>query len=144
MMLSNTLIKTLIATASSAAPFEMCGLLFSDGFHQLQNSALDPEHEFLIHPDLFKLACVNHGEKAWAIVHSHPTKAGTPSVKDCQLMDALEACNQPMDMVIVGLNPIEVRCYRKVEHVYRCEWAHGRFDETVTMDSLNLSGQPPS
>lgn len=122
-MLTAASIAQLIETAQAFAPHEMCGLLFDDGFHLTKNVAEDPRHAFKIDHEDYLKACMQHDGKPWALVHSHPEKAPAPSVKDCQLMDALELARQDMAMVIVGLQPIEIRVYRKQAHVYACVWA---------------------
>lgn len=124
-MLSQPFIDQLFASAGVCAPREMCGFLFAkDRFWWTVNVADDPLHGFQIaHEDYLK-ACMAMDEKPLAIVHSHPTKSARPSVKDCQLMDELVKCGQPLLMLIVGLEPKEIRVYQKHRHVYECRYAY--------------------
>lgn len=132
-MISQSIIGQLFGTAAISAPREMCGLLFPESqWYLVVNMAQDPEHEFLIDPIDYVRACMLMDGKPWAVVHSHPTKGARPSVKDCQLMDELAACGQDLKMLIVGLDPREIRVYKKRGHVYQCEWVHGA--DYVTVD----------
>ena len=122
-MINPVLIDQLMTAAIQAAPFEMCGLLFSgDRLCLTTNADPDPARAFLLtHQDYLK-ACMVHDEKPWAIVHSHPSKGASPSVRDCQLMDALGLANQDLLMMIVGLQPREIRAFRQQAHGYPCVW----------------------
>lgn len=122
-MLSTNTIKHLIKTALEDSPKEMCGIL-CDGltiFHYCPNSSLDPEHSFLI--DQSEWDHVKH-DYPWAIVHSHPGKSAAPSAQDCKLMDAFQTIGHPMQFIIVGLNPVEIRCFKKHGDLYNLEWKH--------------------
>ncbi len=123
-MLKHHEIDYLFEMAQAFAPHEMCGLLFDDGFHLTRNVAEDPTHAFKIDHQDYVMACMIHDGKPWAIVHSHPNRGAGASPKDCALMDALDVCRQDLAMVIVGLHPREIRCFRKRGDLYRCEWGH--------------------
>lgn len=123
-MLTQALITQLLWTARLNVPLEMCGLLFNDNdLYSMENTETNPLQSFKIDHGDFMQACQMLERLPWAIVHSHPGERAVPSVKDCQLMDALEFAGKDLAMVIVGLNPVEVRVFRKREHVYKCEWA---------------------
>lgn len=123
-MISHDCVKQLLESARAFAPHEMCGLLFSgDRFHLTKNCHEDPEHAFKIDLPDYLAACEQYGEKPWALVHSHPNSSAAPSVKDCTLMDALDATNNLLGMVIVGLKPESIRMYQKRDHVYACMWS---------------------
>ena len=128
-MLTQATIDELFSWAVGSDPFEICGLLFSRNRYIITaNRSANPTHDFLISHGDYIDACLLMGEKPWALVHSHPTKGARPSVKDCQLMDDLEACGQDLTMIIVGLDPREIRAYKKKQHVYECimEYVPGR------------------
>ena len=133
-MQSNKLITELIEYAQRRVPLEMCGLLFPDGFHQAWNSALNPTREFTLAIEHYLDICSVHVEKPWALVHSHPGKGASPSVKDCQLMDALQIAKQDLAMVIVGLQPVEIRVFKKDGDLYRLVWSWAR--EPADADEL--------
>lgn len=124
-MISNALIDELIQYAQSTVPKEMCGLLFyAEIFQKAPNVSKDPCRSFTIkHRDYFDI-CANHVEPPLAIVHSHPGRGAVPSVEDLKLMDAFAKIGHPMDFIIVGLKPIEIRCFRKVGDLYNLEWLH--------------------
>lgn len=122
-MLSNRLLDNLVAIAEHRVPHEMCGLLFSaDVFISCQNTAARPEHEFNIEHSEYEWVCRIVGKTPIGIVHSHPGRSARLSVKDCSLLDALQMAKMAMDMVIVGLEPVEVKCWRKVGELYHLEW----------------------
>lgn len=124
-MLTQATIDELFSAAEACVPWEMCGLLFSEGrFTRVSNHADDPMHDFHVLPRDYLNACLEMGSKPWGLVHSHPTKGARPSVKDCQLMDDLDQCGQDLTMIIVGLDPREIRAYKKNQHVYECIMAH--------------------
>jgi len=138
-MLTNDLLSDLLKSAELSAPHEMCGLLFpATGFIKCRNTATRPEQEFHIDPDEYQAACRWFGKEPWALVHSHPGKSAAPSPKDCQLMDALQLAKMNMAMLIVGLDPVEIRLFRKREDSYCLEWhwADGRvqLDRTITWE----------
>ncbi len=115
----------LLKLAEQAAPSECCGLIFQHfktwaEIVALKNVADDPTHQFHIDRQDYLQACMRYDRKPMAVFHSHPHSQPTPSATDLQLMDALEACNTGMEMVIVGLTPPTVNRYRKIENVYRC------------------------
>ncbi|MDH5666568.1 MAG: Mov34/MPN/PAD-1 family protein [Nitrospira sp.] len=123
--LSQPLIDLLFQRSEYASPQEMCGVLFSgDKFYQTSNTAGDPCHEFHINIHEYIFLCGIQNREPLALVHSHPTKGATSSVKDCRLLDDLERCGKDLAMVIVGLDPREIRVYKKRGHVYACEWKH--------------------
>jgi len=128
MILVRPLIEQVIEAAQKAVPKEMCGLLFSgpwvNGFYQATNAATNHEHEFLIDHMDYLTACMQFDGKPWAIVHSHPTSGAAPSVKDCRLMDAFQVSGHDLAMVIVGLQPVEIRIFRKHGERYKLEWVH--------------------
>ena len=137
-MLSQQLITRLFEDADIMAPQEMCGLLFSESVTPLaqglalnhtlkygqylrcQNVDSNPERGFLLHHDEYQEAVRSMGKAPWALVHSHPLASAGASPKDCGLMDAFEVAKIEMDMVIVGLNPREIRIFSKQDHVYKC------------------------
>ena len=119
------LYEELFRTAQKEAPKEMCGLWFvgiEPGFHQTPNAAHNPEHEFLIAHHEYVRSCMLFDSKPWGIVHSHPRSGAAPSPKDCLLMDALQIAGQDLAMVIVGLIPMEIRCFKKQGEHYTLQW----------------------
>lgn len=122
-MLSDGLINGLFDDAYLIAPQEMCGLLFADNrYLRCQNVDPNPERGFLLHHDEYREAVRYMGKAPWALVHSHPLASAGASPKDCGLMEAFEVAKLDMAMIIVGLNPREIRIFKKDEHVYRCVW----------------------
>jgi proteasome lid subunit RPN8/RPN11 len=136
-MLTQSLIDELLHFARVHDPKEMCGLLFHEhGFWSCKNVARDPEHEFeLDHLDYLYL-CMKNDAKPWALVHSHPGTGAGPSVKDCQLMDALQVAGQDLAMVIVGLQPVEIRCFKKRGELYELQWAQVPAKQPMTLAAL--------
>ena len=93
-----------------------------DRFEWCQNTHADPYHGFEIaHADYLHHTAL-YGEAPWATVHSHPNGPANLSGRDCQLLDALELVENPMKMVIVGLNPVQIRVYSKAEGQYHVDW----------------------
>lgn len=122
-MLSPQIIARLFEDVDLMAPQEMCGLLFEgDRYLRCRNVSPTPEREFLLHHDEYQEAVRYMGYAPVALVHSHPLTGAGASPKDCGLMDAFEVAQMSMDMVIVGLNPKEIRIFRKQDHVYKCIW----------------------
>jgi proteasome lid subunit RPN8/RPN11 len=119
MMIDSCIAHDLIRHAMREAPNECCGLVFHKGFVGLTNTAEHPDREFLIAHEEYLATCMRQDAKPLAIYHSHPTGQPTPSVKDCQLMDAFEVCNLDIAMVIVGLHPPMVRVFKKQGNVYK-------------------------
>lgn len=118
-----TLYQELFDYAAQQAPMEMCGLLFAgDRFIRCENIATDKEHTFEIDHQAYLKACMIQDEKPWAIVHSHPRSGAAPSVKDCRLMDACQVSGHDLSMVMVGLKPKEIRCFKKRGELYKLEW----------------------
>jgi len=125
-MLTDTDIADMLQAATDAVPHEMCGLLFrGKGFYRATNVAANPEHDFEMTHAEFLSALKQCGEDPWAIVHSHPTKGAHGSVKDYRLMDALSIARVPLLMVIVGLNPKEIRIYEKHDRIYQMIYFQG-------------------
>src|SRR5687767_10532555 len=114
-MLTDTDIADMLTAAVESVPNEMCGLLFrAKGFYLATNIADDPSHQFELAHEEFLSAIRDHGgEVPWAIVHSHPVSSAHMSPKDCLLLDAFAVIEAPMQMVIVGLKPREIRIYEK-------------------------------
>lgn len=128
-MLSNNTIQEMLKLSRLFAPKEMCGLLFAPSdFWMCTNASKDPEREFVLDHAEYVDVCGITNATPWAIVHSHPGKGAAPSVADCHLMDALQIANQNMAMVIVGLEPVEIRCFKKVGELYHLEWSHTMYD----------------
>jgi proteasome lid subunit RPN8/RPN11 len=124
-ILSSDTLNTLLECARESMPNEMCGLLFSnERFTRCPNSALDPTRTFELSYRDYAHACLFFEEQPWAIVHSHPGKSAALSSKDCSLMDALYCTERDWACIIVGLDPVEVRCWRKVGELYTLEWCH--------------------
>jgi proteasome lid subunit RPN8/RPN11 len=122
---SNALIDRLLEDAELCAPMEMCGLLFpNNGYLRCLNTAPRPEQAFNIDHEEYHAACRWMSAPAWAIVHSHPGNGAAPSCKDCALMDAFELAKMDMAMVIVGLKPKEIRCFKKVGDLYELQWVY--------------------
>ena len=123
-MLSTNQIDALLAYAQLCAPNEMCGLMFpNEGFVGINNVSPDRTRSFQIaHDDYVRFSAMVR-ETAWAIVHSHPDRGASPSVKDCRLMDALQVAQQDLAMVIVGLQPVEIRVFKKNVDLYRLVWS---------------------
>jgi proteasome lid subunit RPN8/RPN11 len=122
-MLSTDTLDTLLELASAFAPHELCGLMFApDVFHLCPNAAPDPTKSFLLEHNDYDAACFTHTTDPWAIVHSHPGKGAVPSQRDCALMDALQLANLDWAFIIVGMNPVEVRVFRKQGELYHLEW----------------------
>ena len=124
-MLSISTIERLLHYAAYKAPQEMCGLLFDeDAFLQCENMAQYPERQFMLHQSDYDHACKIMNKQPWAIVHSHPGRGAAASPPDCKLMDALTRSNLSLSMVIVGMNPREIRCFKKKGDLYNLEWVH--------------------
>jgi len=123
-MLSQSLIDDLLKHAEIGAPEEMCGLLFGEWCWYAPNISKTPCESFEISQEDFLYARDLHKASPWAIVHSHPGKSAAPSTGDCLLMDAFAKIGYPMQLVIVGLEPKEIRCYKRVGDVYGLEWKH--------------------
>ena len=121
-MLSDDLCTILYKEADRLAPEEMCGLMFGGPlFISTKNISLNPTHSFLIDTGEYTNLLIRHGEP-WAVVHSHPGERSNASGADCRLMDSLQKNANPLDMVIVGLNPRTIRVYRKQGDAYTCLW----------------------
>lgn len=124
-MLSSDTLNNLLFFAESASPNEMCGLFFSnERFKPCPNSAIDPTRTFELAYRDYAHACLFYEEQPWAIVHSHPGKSAGLSPKDCQLMDALHYTGRDWAFIVVGLNPVEVRCWKKHGELYQLQWSH--------------------
>ena len=124
-MLKPETIERLFHHARYKEPQEMCGLLFDDeSFLPCENMAQYPEHQFMIYRADYDHACKIMKRNPCAIVHSHPNKGAAASAPDCKLMDALMGRNMHTAMVIVGLKPMEIRCFRKRDDLYNLEWVH--------------------
>lgn len=123
-MIPDSEIKRLLDLANCSRPLEMCGLMFSDNsFEDCWNVHPDPRHGFEIAYEEYLSKVSAYGESPWATVHSHPHGPATISGRDMKLLDALELADNPMKMVIVGLKPMQIRIYAKVEGQYKVEWA---------------------
>lgn len=131
-MLTSATITTLFEAAEAAVPMEMCGLLFSNERFQLcRNVSAKPWSEFEIdHAEYLQHMAV-YGEAPWAIVHSHPRGSAHLSPKDCLLLDAMQLTEVEMAMVIVGLQPRELKIYTKEADQYRMLW---KYDEVSTAE----------
>ena len=128
-MLTNDILTHMLNVAETGAPREMCGLLFpKTNLILCRNAAKHPEHEFNIEHEEYQEACRWFGGQPWAIVHSHPGKSAKLSPQDCSLMDALQLAKMELDMVIVGLNPVEVKVWRKLGELYSLVWHWGDTD----------------
>lgn len=124
-MLSNAAIATLLEAAEVAVPLELCGLLFNhEQFQACKNVSFNPWHEFEIAHAEYLKHMADYGEAPWAIVHSHPRGSAAMSVKDWRLLDAMQATNVTMLMVIVGLQPREIRIFTKEADHYTLMWMH--------------------
>lgn len=129
-MMTPETVEELFAYAASWQPKEMCGLLFYRGlpfpernfFRGCYNVHADAEHGFEISHTEYMDAVRLEGQP-WATVHSHPLGPAKISGRDMQLLDALALVENPMKMVIVGLKPLQIRIYAKVEGQYKVEWA---------------------
>jgi len=123
-MLSNDLVVELVRQAVSSAPHELCGLLFShERMKVCPNSSDDPTRSFLLdYADYYRACLYYDGEQPWALVHSHPGRSASLSSQDCGLMDALGMAKIPMVMVIVGLDPVEVKVWKKDGERYGLAW----------------------
>lgn len=124
-VLSKFTINHLIAVAQEDSPREMCGLLFNNSFRVFtycRNSHEQPTQGFVLDHAEYVKACKDADSKPWALVHSHPGKGAAPSPQDCKLMDAFQVAKLDLAMIIVGMSPAEVRCFKKVGDNYHLEW----------------------
>lgn len=122
-MIDHRLRLLLFTLARLRSPAELCGLVFpGDQFIETANRAQHPLTEFLIDHHEYVEVRTKMGENPWALVHSHPTRDAAPSVKDCLLMDALDLAHQDLMMVIVGLQPEEIRIFKKRGDLYHLHW----------------------
>lgn len=122
-MLSNEMIGELFAHAQNAHPYEACGLIFHKaGMIGCWNAAEDATRSFHITITEYQGLCKHTGETPWAIFHSHPGKGAAPSPTDCKLMDAIQVAKMDLAMIIVGMNPSEVRCFKKQGDLYHLQW----------------------
>jgi proteasome lid subunit RPN8/RPN11 len=125
-MLTSTDLERLFTVAARFAPLEMCGLMFEGHpFVQCDNVAADQAHGFEIAYEEYLRNVALHGSAPWATVHSHPHGPAKISGRDMLLLDAQAAVGNTMKMIIVGLNPMEIRIYTKADDPltpYRCEW----------------------
>lgn len=118
-MMSVSTIAKLFQAAEIAAPLELCGLLFSEGrFQTCKNVSVDPWGKFEIDHAEFLQHMADYGEAPWGIVHSHPRGSAHLSGDDCRLLDAMQVTHVQMLMVIVGLQPQEVRVFTKQDDAY--------------------------
>jgi proteasome lid subunit RPN8/RPN11 len=125
-MLTPTDLERLLTVAAERAPWEMCGLMFEGHpFVECDNVAADQLHGFEIAYEEYLRQVAVHGAAPWATVHSHPHGESKISGRDMLLLDAQVAVGNTMKMIIVGLDPVEIRVYAKVDDPltpYRCEW----------------------
>lgn len=120
-MLADDLYDILFREADREAPNEMCGLIFDPHhFVATKNIAADPTKGFLIDIEEYLALVQKRGSRPWAIVHSHPGAPAYPSPQDCRLMDALRISGNTHAMVIVGLNPRQIKRYRREGDLYKC------------------------
>lgn len=121
-MLPDDLCDILFREAERLAPEEMCGLLFEGPlFVGVKNIAERPLQSFLVDVEEYEGLSKKHGNP-WGLVHSHPGAPPNPSRQDCLLMDALTQTGHAMQMVIVGMNPRQIRSYQVEGESYRCLW----------------------
>lgn len=139
-MISPDTLEDLFWYAAIMQPMEMCGLMFSeDRFASCPNEHVDQKHGFEISHESYFRCVEQYREQPWATVHSHPNGPANLSGRDCQLLDALELVENPMKMVIVGLKPMQIRVYSKVEGQYQVEWKWDRMpmEETGVLYATN-------
>ncbi|MGL5934404.1 MAG: Mov34/MPN/PAD-1 family protein [Cetobacterium sp.] len=123
-MISPSDLDAIFDAALKSSPDEMCGLLFhGHPFVLCRNVARNPTEEFELNHTEYLEAVKKYRQEPWAIVHSHPGQSARLSVKDCSLLDALAMMGHSLQMVIVGLQPREVKVYGKEDGRYRCAWA---------------------
>lgn len=123
-MLTEDLCDGLFREADREHPLEMCGAIFGEVYVGMRNVAAFPEHSFEIGMEEFGQYYNRHGNPR-AIVHSHPGAPASISGRDCLLLDALSATGHAqLLMVIVGLNPRQIKAYRKEGESYRCVWSY--------------------
>ncbi len=123
-MLTEGLCDILFREADREHPLEMCGAIFGEVYVGMRNVAAFPEHSFEIGMEEFGQYYNRHGNPR-AIVHSHPGAPASISGRDCLLLDALSATGHAqLLMVIVGLNPRQIKAYRKEGESYRCVWSY--------------------